>query len=101
MQRIINANHHVSRRTQGTVLAGVLVSAAILALLGLSLIGRSVHGSRVASWSRDHLVLRNLTESAAEGEAIGEKFRQSCFAYFCLGDVDRVRDAIELQASLC
>jgi len=51
---------------RGSVLSVVLTVAAIVGLLGLSLVDRSIRSSRTAGWTRDHLVLRSIAESAAE-----------------------------------
>src|SRR5947208_2468621 len=56
----------VKKHARGSVLACALLFLALLALTGAALIDRAVHGSETAAWSRDHLILRTLAESAAD-----------------------------------
>jgi hypothetical protein len=60
------ASRPTGKPTTGSVLAGALLFLALLALVGATLMDRALHGTETAAWSRDHLVLRNLAESAAE-----------------------------------
>ncbi|MBI4859745.1 MAG: hypothetical protein HY815_05715 [Candidatus Riflebacteria bacterium] len=55
----------------GSVLAAVLVSTLVVGVMGLALVQRTVRSSRTAGWSRDHLVLRMVAESAAEELYLG------------------------------
>lgn len=54
------------RNTAGSVLALVMTVLAIVGLIGASFMQRVVRGTRTAAWSRDHLALQLLAESAAE-----------------------------------
>ena len=57
------------RRTQNrraSVLAIVMLACVIVGLLAFVVMNRSIQSGRVAAWSRDHLSLRLLAESAVE-----------------------------------
>jgi hypothetical protein len=54
------------RTRRASVLALVVVTVLVTALLGLSLADRMIRASRSASWTRHHAVLRALVESAVE-----------------------------------
>jgi hypothetical protein len=50
----------------GSILSTVLVVTTVCGLLGMALVDRAIQGARTGAWSRDHLCLRLLAESAAE-----------------------------------
>jgi len=54
------------RSRTGSVLPVVVIVCTIVGLLGFFVMNRSLQSSRVAGWSRDHLAVKLLAESAAE-----------------------------------
>lgn len=56
----------MKRLRRANVLILALASLLIMGLLGASLMDRSMHTGRSSRWSRDHLELRLLAESAVE-----------------------------------
>jgi hypothetical protein len=55
-----------AKRRTGSVLAITILMVLIIGLLGMALMDRTLNSSARAAWSRDHLSLRLLAESAAE-----------------------------------
>ncbi len=54
------------RRPAGSVLLTVLAAVVVAAILGYALMRLAVRSTRTGAWSRDHVVLRLLAESAVE-----------------------------------
>ena len=61
---MLSAMQPISR--SGTILVVVLVVCALIAIAGFAFIERTNASLRTGAWSRDHLILRQLAESAAE-----------------------------------
>lgn len=53
-------------RPTGSILVVVLLITFVVGVLGVSMMTRTIRSARTGAWSRDHLVLRLLAESAVE-----------------------------------
>lgn len=51
---------------RGSVLVVVMIACVVIGLLGMAMMGRSLHGTRTAAWGRDHVSLRLYADSAVE-----------------------------------
>lgn len=53
-------------KRRGSVLVVVMIVCVVVGLLGMAMMGRSLHGTRTAAWGRDHVALRLYADSAVD-----------------------------------